>query len=204
MILKFTIRNLLKRPFLNLIKVLGLSLALSGVLLISLFLKSELTFDSLHKDYKRIYRLTITDMAIVGGKHFARVSNAGFVPGMKEYFPEIEEYVRLAPIRGGVMKQNENFILIDQAFECDSTFFRVFDCELVSGNPGQILNNPGSMIVSESFARRVFGQVDPVGIQYDWRKLKAYTEWLKVDVTWNNSSSALARGTCGIGEFPAG
>lgn len=163
MILKFTIRNLLKRPFLNLIKVLGLSLALSGVLLISLFLKSELTFDSLHKNYKRIYRLTITDMAIIGGKHFARVSNAGFVPGMKEYFPEIEEYVRLAPIRGGVMKQNENFILIDQAFECDSTFFRVFDCELVSGNPGQILNNPGSMIVSESFARRVFGQADPVG-----------------------------------------
>jgi len=162
-ILIFIIRNLLKRPFLNLVKVLGLSLALSGVLLIALFLKSELTFDSFHKARKRIYRLTVTDETIIGGKHFARVSNAGFVPGMKEYFPEIEEYVRLAPIRGGVMRHKENFILIDQAFECDSTFFSVFDCELINGNQGQILNSPGSMIVSESFARRVFGQADPSG-----------------------------------------
>ncbi len=163
MTLKYIIRNLLKRPFLNLIKVLGLSIALSGVLLISLFLKSELTYDSFHNDYNRVYRLTITDEAFIGGKHFARVSNAGFVPRMKEYFPEIDNYVRLTPIRGGVMKHNENFILIDQAFESDSTFFRVFNCELTSGNPVEILNGPGSMIVSESFALRVFGQTDPEG-----------------------------------------
>ena len=60
MILKFAIRNLLKRPFLNLIKVVGLSLALSGILLIVLFLKNELTFDSFHKKSDRIYRFTVT------------------------------------------------------------------------------------------------------------------------------------------------
>ena len=60
MILKFAIRNLIKRPFLNLIKVVGLSLALSGILLIVLFLKNELTYDSFHKKSDRIYRFTTT------------------------------------------------------------------------------------------------------------------------------------------------
>jgi putative ABC transport system permease protein len=82
---------------------------------------------------------------------------------MADYFPEIENYVRLAPIRGGVMKHDDNYILVSQAFECDSTFFEVFDSELLVGNKENILNNPGFMIVSESFARKTFGRVNPVG-----------------------------------------
>jgi putative ABC transport system permease protein len=163
MILKFAIRNLLKRPFLNLIKITGLSLALSGILLIILFLKSELTYDRFHKKSDRIYRLTTIDQTFIAGKQFARVYNPAFVPAMAGYFPEVENYVRLAPVRGGVMKHGENYIIINQAFECDSTFFDVFDAELLSGNPGTILNGPGSMVISESFAKRTFGDSDPSG-----------------------------------------
>ena len=143
MILKFTIRNIIKRPFLNLIKVVGLSLALSGILIIVLFLKNELTFDSFHKKSDRIYRFTITSPGFFEGKHFARVYQPGYIPKMAEYFPEIENYVRLTPITGGVMKHNEEYIKISQAFQCDSTFFEVFDSELLVGNPDKILNNPG-------------------------------------------------------------
>ena len=132
MILKFAIRNLIKRPFLNLIKVVGLSLSFKGILIIILFLKNELTFDSFHKKSDRIYRFTITSSNFFDGKHFARVYKPDYIPKMAEYFPEIENYVRLAPISGGVMKHNEEFIEIKQAFECDSTFFEVFDSEPVS------------------------------------------------------------------------
>ena len=163
MILEFAIRNLKKRPFLNLIKVVGLSLALSSILLIVLFLKNELTYDSFHKKSKRIYRFTTINPMVFSGKHFARMSNPYYIPRMAEYFPEIENYVRLVPIRGGVMKYNENFIEIRQAFICDSTFFKVFDSELLVGNPENILYNPGSMVVSESFVKRVFGNINPIG-----------------------------------------
>ncbi len=161
--LKFVIRSLLKRPFLNLIKVVGLSLSLSGILLIVLFLNNELTFDRFHKKSDRIYRFTTTDQDFITGKHFARVNNPEYIPKMADYFPEIENYVRLAPIRGGVMKYNEEYILVSQAFECDSTFFEVFDSELLIGNPENIFYNPGSMVVSESFARKTFGNANPVG-----------------------------------------
>lgn len=163
MILKFAIRNVIKRPFLNLIKVVGLSLALSSILIIVLFLRNELTFDSFHKKSDRIYRFTITSPRFFEGKHFARVYQPGYIPQMAEYFPEIENYVRLAPINGGVMKYNEEFIEIRQAFVCDSTFFKVFDSELLVGDTDNILNNPGSMVVSENFAKKVFGKINPVG-----------------------------------------
>ena len=57
----------------------------------------------------------------------------------------------------------KNFIKINQAFQCDSTFFKVFDSELLVGNPDNILDSPGSMVISESFAKRVFGKLNPIG-----------------------------------------
>jgi len=161
--LKFAFRSLLKRPFLNLIKIVGLSLALCGILIIVLFLKNELTYDSFHKKSDRIYRLTITDPDFLEGKHFASVQNPDYIPKMAAYFPEIENYVRLVPIMGGVVKLKENFIKVNQAFQCDSTFFSVFDPELLVGNPANILDKPGLMVVSESFAKKIFGNHNPVG-----------------------------------------
>jgi putative ABC transport system permease protein len=163
MILKFAVRNVTKRPFLNLIKVIGLSLALSGVLIIVLFLKNELTFDNFNKKSDRIYRFTITSPSFFDGKPFARVYQPNYIPKMAEYFPEIEKYLRLVPVFGGSIKLKENFIKINEAFQCDSTFFDIFNSELLAGNPDNILDNPGSMVISESFAKRVFGKLNPIG-----------------------------------------
>ena len=90
MILKVVIRNFLKRPFLNLVKVIGLSLALTGIVFISLFLKNELTFDEFHKNADHIYRYTLTDPDFLDGKHFARIVNPGYLPDLKEEIPAIE------------------------------------------------------------------------------------------------------------------
>ncbi len=176
MILKFALRNIYKRPFLNLIKVIGLSLALTGILIIVLFLKNELTYDSFHKKSARIYRFTYTSSDFFDSKHFARIYKPDFIPKMSEYFPEIKTYVRIAPISGGVMKLNQEFIKIRQAYICDSTFFEVFDAKLLVGNPRNILNSPGSMVVSESFAKKTFGKINPIGLILTLPKGQFYGE----------------------------
>ena len=163
MTLRFVLRNLQKRPFLNFIKVIGLSLALSCILLIVLFLRYELRFDTSHEKSGRIYRFTTTSPTFFSGKHFARVVNPTYIPAMSEYFPEIEKYVRLVPLRGGAMKHEEDFFILNQAFECDSTFFEIFDAELLVGNSESILDGPGSLVLSESLAKRVFGNLNPIG-----------------------------------------
>ncbi len=156
-------RNLKKRPFLNFIKVIGLSLALSSIVLIMLFLKNELSYDKFHSGSDRIYRFTTTSPAFFSDKHFARVYGPAYIPELAESFPGIESYVRLAPVRGGVMKRGEQYVHINQAFQCDSTFFRVFDTDLIAGNPEHILDGPGSMVITESLAKKAFGSINPVG-----------------------------------------
>jgi len=163
MTFKFVLRNLQKRPFLNFIKVIGLSLAVSSMLLIVLFLKHELTFDRFHSRSERIYRFTFTSPTFFSGKHFARVNGASYIPDMAESFSGIKNYVRLAPGRGGVLKWKNEYFNVNQGFECDSTFFKIFDAELLVGNPDHVLDGPGSMVISESFAKRIFGNSNPVG-----------------------------------------
>lgn len=163
MLLQFVFRNLRKRPFLNAIKALGLALGLSGLLFITLFLKNEFSYDAYHSKADRIYRLTVTDPTFFGENHFARIYQSEQMPGLADYFPEIESYVRLSPIRGGVMLHNEKYYSIDEAFVCDSTFFDLFDAVLLVGDKQSVLNAPGSMVVSESFAKKIFGTENPIG-----------------------------------------
>ncbi|MDX1285175.1 MAG: ABC transporter permease, partial [Draconibacterium sp.] len=161
--IKVVIRNLFKHPFLNLVKIIGLGLALSGIVFISLFLKSELTYDRHHDKSNRIYRITLTDPDFLGGKHFARIVNPGYLPDVKERLPEVLDFVRLRPVRGGLINHKERYSNVTQGFECDSTFFQVFKAELVVGNKQTVLENPASMVVAESFAQKIFGQANPVG-----------------------------------------
>lgn len=150
-----------KFTFLNLIKITGLSLALSGILLISLYLKNELSYDAFHNKSGRIYRFTISNK--VSGQHFARIYRPDFLPELTEKTAGVENYTRLVPFRGGILKYHDNYININQGFHCDSTFFEVFDTELLVGNPKSAIDEPGSMVISESFAKRNFGNSNPIG-----------------------------------------
>jgi putative ABC transport system permease protein len=122
-----------------------------------------LSYDKFNAKADRIYRFTVTSSDFLNGAHFARYPNSAQILQVADYFPEIESYVRLAPIKGGVMVHNEKYYDINEAFVCDSTFFNVFDAELLVGDKSSILNNPGAMVVSETFAKKIFGNENPVG-----------------------------------------
>ena len=163
MILKLVLRNLRRHPFLNLIKLAGLMLAFSSLVLIGLYLKYELSYDRFHAESGRIYRFTATSPTAFSGKHFARIWDAAYIPQLAETFPEIESYVRLAPASGGLVRWEQKKIPMQQAFFCDSTFLKIFDVSLLSGNPEEVLAGPSSLLISESYARKIFGDTDPVG-----------------------------------------
>lgn len=157
------LRNLRRRPFLNLIKVAGLMLAFSSMLLIALYMKHELSYDRFHSDSDRIYRFTATSPTAFSGKHFARIWGARYIPELAETFPEVESYVRLSPAEGGLIQWKEKKIPMQQAFLCDSTFLRIFNARLLLGDPEEVLDSPSSLLISQSFAKKVFGDENPVG-----------------------------------------
>jgi len=145
---KVAFRNLLKHPFLNLVKVIGLSLALSGIIFIALFLKNELRFDRYHEKSERIYRYTLTTPA------FFRVMNPGYVPDLKEKllkYQSIESVLTMLEPPGGEANdmfpfemegyqpepQNERFERIG-VFPCDYSFASLFKLNFTT--PGSSLN----------------------------------------------------------------
>ena len=116
MLVRFIIRQLQKHPFLNLVKIIGSGIALCGVVFIALFIKHECSYDSFHKKSDRIYRLTVTRSDILDNKHFARYFNSYPTQLMPDYFPEVENFVRLAPMRGGNIVYNKKYYNITEAF----------------------------------------------------------------------------------------
>ena len=163
MILKIVWRNLRRHPFLNLIKLTGLMLAFSSLLLIALYMKHELSFDRFHSKSERIYRFTATSPTAFSGKHFARIWGARYIPKLAETFPEIENYVRLSPVSGGLIQWEAHKIPMQQAFFCDSTYLDLFTVRLLLGRAEEVLAAPSSLLISESYARKIFGDENPVG-----------------------------------------
>ncbi len=157
------LRNLRRHPLLNLIKVAGLMLAFSSMLLIALYMKHELSYDRFHSASDRIYRFTATSPTAFSGKHFARIWGARYIPELAKTFPEVESYVRLSPVEGGLIQWKEKKIPMQQAFFCDSTFLRIFDARLLLGDPEEVLESPSSLLISQSFAKKIFGDENPVG-----------------------------------------
>ncbi len=163
MLIKYALRNVKKRPLLNLIKIVGLSLGLCGILFIALFLKNEMAYDTFHKKADLIFRLTLNSKSFLENNHFARIINSESLPELSDEVVDIEKFVRLMPLRDGlVLKQNQNYS-IEQAFAVDDTFFEIFDAKFLKGDRSTVLGNPGSTVISESFAFKVFGDEDPIG-----------------------------------------
>jgi putative ABC transport system permease protein len=163
MLLKYALRNIWKRPILNGIKLVGLSLGLCGMLFIALFLKNEFSYDNSHTNADKIYRLTITHSEIFEGNEFARVSDSKIIPELAKQIPEIETVVRLMPLRDKLILKGEQHYAIAQAFAVDDTFLQVFDVRFIDGDSNAALAEPGSAVLSSSLAKKVFGDKNPMG-----------------------------------------
>jgi putative ABC transport system permease protein len=162
MLVKYAFRNIKKRPVLKGIKVIGLALGLCGIIFIALFVKNELEYDGQYTKAENIYRLTATSPDFLEHNHFARFFAAQELPSLTEEIPEIEQFLRLAPIRGKLIRHHEKYYGISQGFAVDDTFFELFDIPLLKGDTKSVFQNPSSVVVSKSLAENIFGDSNPI------------------------------------------
>ncbi|NOT73539.1 MAG: FtsX-like permease family protein [Cyclobacteriaceae bacterium] len=166
----FTIafRNLLKNKVYSFINIFGLALGLACVFLILQYLKTELSYDRFHDQAENVYRI-VWD----GDNPQTRVPHP-IAQAMVRDFPEVESAVSLSPIWGpGLTQQTfsirnlQKDIKYDElnVLSVDSTFFDVFSFPLISGNPRTALSKPMGMLLSESMAKKYFGDENALGKQ---------------------------------------
>jgi putative ABC transport system permease protein len=155
-------RNIVKDKFYTLLNIVGLSIGLITAIYIFLYVVDELTYDKSHTNYKRIYRLE-SHFTINGKDDFFAVTQVPLGPTLKDEYPEIEEYVRFVKTGTLFLKYGEREFQEDSMVFADSTLFRVFTHPVTNGDPATMLNKPYTMVMTESLAKKYFGNEDPIG-----------------------------------------
>lgn len=157
------IRNVTRHRAVSAINVGGLAVGLACCLLILLYLKSELSFDSFHHDKENIYQLVCKRTEQDGKSERFGIAALVQGPAFKQEIPEIREYVRVFP-RDMVIKKGGD-LFNEEVTWADPAFFKVFNFRVLSGDPSRMLAGTHDMVLSESAAVKYFGTRDAVGKQ---------------------------------------
>ncbi|MEP7314904.1 MAG: ABC transporter permease, partial [Pseudomonadota bacterium] len=160
------LRNLNRERLYAAINIAGLALGIACCLILGLFLRSELTYDRHNVNYKQIYRV-VNEFSTKGGSvdRFAATSRA-LGPLLKEQFPEVKGFVRFQrnSNQGGVAIHHKDDTYFWQgSYFADDNVFEVFTHDIIYGDPRTALKDGASVAVSQTFARKYFGDANPIG-----------------------------------------
>ena len=159
--IRLALRSILNDKGVSSINILGLAIGMMAVLLIFQFIGFEKSFDRFFDKTDRIHRLVFYRYYKTGLDK--SVGNNYYVGQIAfEKIPEIENFCRC--------KRETQFVQVDdqiykeeRTLFADSSFFDIFSHPVISGDKNTFLRQPGMVILSESTARKYFGNSDPVG-----------------------------------------
>ena len=158
------LRNLFKHKFYSLLNVIGLSIGLACFMLISLFVKDEMSYDAHFDDAERIYRVDFA-ATLNGADHISAAIGAPTALALRTDYPEVEDAVLIRNSGNWFVKrkgQTETF-KEEHVAMADSNFFKFFSLELIYGDPKTALNRPNTLVLDRTTAIKIFGDMNPVG-----------------------------------------
>ena len=158
--LKVFIKTILRNKIFSLINLFGLTVGFAVALLVWIFVSHELTYDQSFEQSDRIYRV-IRDWQ--GNEKFETHVPAPLAGAMVQDFPEVLSGTRLSGISTNMIIRDRDVFNDNRVQIVDSTFFSVFGIDLITGNTHRSLSQPGSVVVSASSARKLFGKSYPMG-----------------------------------------
>jgi len=158
------LRNLWKSRGYAAINIFGLALGLASSILIMLYVINELSYDRFHENSDRIYKVWISGMMPTGELNDA-VTAGPMASALINDYPDVEQVVRIRQSGGWLVKKGDRaFNESEQDFMfTDSTFFDLFSFKLLKGDPNTCLRDPRSIVLTESYAQKYFGNENPIG-----------------------------------------
>ncbi len=156
-------RNLLRNKVFTVINILGFAIGISCALLLGMYSWHELNYDNFHEKKESIY--------LVGakGKTGTEEWEGGWStppvgPQLASYFDEIETFTRLCFWFDEVIVNVEGQKLVEEKIlGADSSVFNLFTMQFISGNPTTALVKPNSIVITETAAKKYFGDENPMG-----------------------------------------
>jgi putative ABC transport system permease protein len=144
--------------FLN---IFGLATGLACFAFIALWVSDELSYDTFNQNYDSIVRLTTTEKSETNVSQLAR-SGAPVAKALQQNYAEIENTVRLE-LRGEIVQHEGKQTMEPNILMADPSLFQVFDYRLIRGNTETALKEPYTLLLTQSTAKKYFGNADPIG-----------------------------------------
>src|SRR5579871_184451 len=174
--LKLALRNLMRNKVYSFINIFGLALGITCCLLLSLYIRDEMSYDKHHKNANDLYRI-ITNFQSESVVDKVGSASPPIAMAIKNEVPEVEAAVRILNPPGVkeyfttgekekaqiLMRYKDNLFYESEGFLADSTLFDVFTYELKEGYPKSALAQPNSVVLSEKIAHRLFGEETALG-----------------------------------------
>ena len=162
---KTALRNLINHKVISLINICGLAVGFTCCILLVIFIQHELSYDKFHTQYDEIYRANL-NYSFGGSISGGITSPTALLPSLLREVPEVKTGVRVfnsGRFGPSVVQYQDQVFQEPRFFYADSTFFEVFDFNLIRGDAGQALKRPNSIILTSSTAKKYFGDADAVG-----------------------------------------
>lgn len=158
--MKLILRNLFRNKGFAFINLFGLSVGFASCMLIILFVKHEMDYDTHHENSNQIFRVT-TDIKTDGDIQRLALCPMRLNSILKNEYPEIEEaaYVCELADRGKISYGNKHFNQ-DGIREASPEIFNVFTYPMIIGNPATALIQPNSIVLTKTLALKIFGNLD--------------------------------------------
>lgn len=160
---KIAWRNLIKNKAFSIINITGLAIGLSCFLLIALYVRDEVSYDRFYPNAKNIYRVN-SDLLFGGSElHITQTSDM-LGETLKKDYPQVLEYTRIYNSNGSkLIKKGNSYVEEPHVANADSTFFAVFQLPAIEGNLRTALNEPNTVVINETTAKKYFGTTHAVG-----------------------------------------
>lgn len=157
------LRNLLKQKGYSFIKIIGLAFGLTASMIIYLYVAEDLSYDTFHSNYTRIVRLLTIDSAEGVSSKLVGVTQPRLAPAAAEELPEVIKSVRLTGGGRYDLSYLDKPLKCEAAFRADPAIFDVFDFKIIDGATTGALDKPGSIVITETLAKKIFGSENPIG-----------------------------------------
>ena len=155
--IQFSCRNLLKNKAITFVGILSLSIAFCCFVLSVIWIRFETGYDGWHTHSDRIYRILNKTQAGYSG-----VVDAPLSQRLKDLFPEIEEATTV--LWWHFEKITLEDMILENCYETDSCFFRIFNTQFIAGNSYSPLSDNSQIVLTQSVAVSLFGSAqDAIG-----------------------------------------
>ncbi|WP_298333716.1 ABC transporter permease [Asticcacaulis sp.] len=155
-------RQLLRHKLYTAINVVGLAVGLSVCMIIGTLVRFETSFDGYHEKADRIVRVNRTEYMSGQAPWFGPVTGLPVGPALAERLPDVEQMVRVIQFLTSV-ERPDGQVFVQEVLRVDPNYPQIFDLVFLKGDPTLALSRPGDAVLTQSIARKYFGDGDAMG-----------------------------------------